>query len=168
MIDSISKTPNLTTAQQKYLNYVVEYQNGEAITTKQMVKANNFVRLKVRVEYKKDLTEDDLPTTTDNLTLGFTLNYIQADNAGIEVPNNGSSTLKFTVDGDEFEYENGMTWQDFIESDYNQGAFSSTYNSISYGMGCVYTDDSNPTLYHEIDGTKEYYSSICGRPDPNE
>ena len=35
MIDSVTKTPTLTTTQAKYLNYIVEYQNGEAITTKQ-------------------------------------------------------------------------------------------------------------------------------------
>ena len=37
MIDSVTKTPSLTDTQKKYLNYIVEYQNGEAITTKQLV-----------------------------------------------------------------------------------------------------------------------------------
>ena len=37
MIESISKEPELTEAQQKYLNYIIEYQNGEQINTKQLV-----------------------------------------------------------------------------------------------------------------------------------
>ena len=33
MIDSVTKTPELSDTQKKYLNYIVEYQNGESITT---------------------------------------------------------------------------------------------------------------------------------------
>ena len=91
MIDSVLKTPNLTETQQKYLNYIIEYENGEQITTKQLVKSQEFVRLKVRVEFKKDISASDLPQTTEILTLGFTLNYVQADDSvtGINVNNNG-------------------------------------------------------------------------------
>ena len=64
----MKKTPDLTTAQQKYLNYIIEYQNGEQITTKQLVKQNEFVRVNVRVEYKKDISVEELPTETDNLS----------------------------------------------------------------------------------------------------
>ena len=89
MIESIIKTPTLTATQAKYLNYIIEYQNGEQITSKQLVSKNSLVRLKVRVEYKKDLTESDLPTTTETLNLGFTLNYVQGDRTGVTVKNNG-------------------------------------------------------------------------------
>ena len=89
MIDSITKTPTLTESQAKYLNYIIEYQNGEQITSKQLVSKNSLVRLKVRVEYKKDLTESDLPTITETLNLGFTLNYVQGDRTGVTVKNNG-------------------------------------------------------------------------------
>ena len=89
MIDSINKTPELTETQQKYLNYVIEYQSGELVKTKQVVKAGELVRLKVRVEYRTDITEFDLPTTTQNLNLGFVVNYVQADSTGIVVENNG-------------------------------------------------------------------------------
>ena len=89
MIESINKEPNLTTTQQKYLNYTIEYQNGEQIASKQLVSTNSFVRLKVRVEYKKDLTASDLPQNTETLNLGFSLNYVQSDGSGISVNNNG-------------------------------------------------------------------------------
>ena len=89
MIESITKTPTLTAAQAKYLNYIIEYQNGEQIASKQLVFNNSFVRLKVRVEYRTDITENDLPTTTEILNLGFTVNYVQADSIGISVKDNG-------------------------------------------------------------------------------
>ena len=94
MIKSITKTPNLTATQAKYINYIIEYQNGEQITLKQLVKANEAVRLKVRVEYKTDLTENDLPTTTETLNLGFAVNYVQSDGTAINVKDNGAWVVK--------------------------------------------------------------------------
>ena len=89
MIDGITKTPTLTETQAKYLNYIIEYQNGESISTKQLVSANSYVRLKVRVEYRKDITASDLPTTSEILNLAFTVNYIQSDGTGTTVKDNG-------------------------------------------------------------------------------
>ena len=89
MIDSVVKTPDLTEEQKKYINYIVSYQNGEEITAKQLVSSNEFLRLKVRVEYKKDLTVNDLPSETEILILGLDFNFIQADNSGFLVKNNG-------------------------------------------------------------------------------
>ena len=37
----------------------------------ELLKSNEFVRVKVRVEYKKDISVEELPTETDNLSLGF-------------------------------------------------------------------------------------------------
>ena len=100
MIDSVSKTPTLTTNQAKYLNYIVEYQNGESINTKQLVSKDSFVRLKVRVEFRKDITASDLPTTSETLNLAFTVNYVQSDGTGSSVPDNGKIKLINIVSGD--------------------------------------------------------------------
>ena len=89
MIDGVSKTPTFTTEQAKYLNYIVEYQNGESINTKQLVSKNSFVRLKVRVEFRRDVTATDIPTTSETLNLAFTVNYIQSDGSGSSVTDNG-------------------------------------------------------------------------------
>ena len=89
MIDGITKTPTLTDTQAKYLNYIIEYQNGESINTKQLVSKNSFVRLKVRAEFRKDITASDLPTTSETLNLSFTVNYIQSDDTGSSVTDNG-------------------------------------------------------------------------------
>ena len=93
MIDSIEKTPTLTDEQKKYMSYIIEYENSEQISVNQLVKAGEEVKLKVRVEYKKDLTESDLPTTTETLNLGFTLNYVQGDRTGVTVKNNGAKKI---------------------------------------------------------------------------
>ena len=42
MINNITKTPELSDTQKKYLNYIVEYQNGESITTKQLVEKSHL------------------------------------------------------------------------------------------------------------------------------
>ena len=97
MIESITKTPELTTEQAKYLNYEIEYENGEQITSKQLIKKNSFVRIKVHVEYIKDITIVDLPTVNQNLNLGFTVNCVQGDSFGISVENNG--VLEISADG---------------------------------------------------------------------
>ena len=79
MIDGITKTPDLTDTQKKYLNYIVEYQNGTVISTKQLVSKNSYVRLKVKLEFRKDISVSDLPTQSETLNLSFKVNYIQSD-----------------------------------------------------------------------------------------
>ena len=100
MIDSVTKTPELSDTQKKYLNYIVEYQNGESIATKQLVAKKSFVRLKVKVEYRKDLIAADLPTTAETLNLSFKVNYTQSDdsNENTTIDNNGK--LIKVVSGD--------------------------------------------------------------------
>ena len=94
MIDSSAKTPELTSSQSKYLNYIIEYQNGEQIISKQLVKSKEDVRIKVRVEYRSDITETDLPSVTENINLGFGANFIQADSSGVEVKGNGKVLIR--------------------------------------------------------------------------
>ena len=88
MIESIVKEPELSTAQQKYLNYIIEYHNGEQLANKQLVEKESYVTLKVRVELRKDIDASDLPEVGDVLYLGFTVNYVQADENGISVNSN--------------------------------------------------------------------------------
>lgn len=132
MIDGVSKTPTLTTAQAKYLNYIVEYQNGESINNKQLVSKESFVRLKVRVEFRKDITASDLPTTSETLNLAFTVNYVQSDGTGSGVTNDGMVILP------EVEYE-------FSPADYDakMGTTTSTDPSVVIPESFEY----NETLY---------------------
>ena len=56
-----------------------------------------FVRLKVKGEFKKDISASDLPTQSETLDLAFTVNYTQADETGTGVPNNGKEPFKPTI-----------------------------------------------------------------------
>jgi len=89
MIDSVVKTPELTSAQAKYIKYEITYENGESISTKQTLKKGTSTPIKVRVEYRKDLVASDLPTTADTLSLSLTLVYVQSDGTGSDVKDNG-------------------------------------------------------------------------------
>ena len=153
MIESITKTLELTEEQKKYMNYKLEYQNGEEINSKQLVEAGEFVRLKVRVEYRKDLTELDLPTTTQTLNLGFTLNYVQADYSGslISVKDNGikKTLMTFTIDGKTYYAEQNSLWSTWKEiPEYNVDGFE--YNDtgeLTIDNGCSAIYDPTYSIY---------------------
>ena len=100
MIDKVTKTPELTSEQAKYLKYEVSYANGESISSKQNIASGVTMPIKVRVEYRKDLIASDLPTGTVQLTLGLVLDYIQSDGTGTTVKDNGIAAKLVSADGD--------------------------------------------------------------------
>ena len=89
MIENVVKNPELDSNQKKYLNYTVTYQNGEIINVNQLLSKNTTMPIKVRIEYRKDISASDLPSTSTNLNLSLTLEYIQSDGTGSTVNNNG-------------------------------------------------------------------------------
>ena len=99
MIEKVTKTPELTADQAKYLNYEVSYANGESIANKQAIASGVTMPIKVRVEYRKDLSSTDLPTSQVQLTLGLVLDYVQSDGTGTSVPNNGVGGSNISANG---------------------------------------------------------------------
>ena len=99
MIDSVVKTPELTSEQAKYIKYEITYENGESVSTKQTLKKGTSTPIKVRVEYRKDLVVGDLPSTATELSLKLTLVYVQSDGTGSTIPNNGVKIVN-VVSGD--------------------------------------------------------------------
>ena len=89
MIENVVKNPELDSNQKKYLNYTVTYQNGEIINVNQLLSKNTTMPIKVRIEYRNDISASDLPSTSTNLNLSLTLEYIQSDGTGSTVNNNG-------------------------------------------------------------------------------
>ena len=98
MIENVVKTPELTTEQAKFLKYEITYQNGESITTKQTLSKDTTMPIKVRIEYRRDISASDLPTTATTLDLALTLEYIQSDGTGSSVNNNG--IIPISANGD--------------------------------------------------------------------
>ena len=151
MIDGVTKTPTLTTAQAKYLNYIVEYQNGEPINNKQLVAKNSFVRLKVKLEFRKDLVASDLPTTSETLDLSFTVNYVQNDGSGnITIDNNGKLIKVVSGDGSQVGDEICIGQECFyvISSDEDSVTMLAKYNLyVGKGVTAIDADTGEATMH---------------------
>ena len=98
MIESVVKTPELTVDQAKYLKYEVSYQNGASITEKQVIAKGTLTPIKVRLEYRKDLSSSDLPNSTSTLNFNLTLVYAQNDGSESSISNNGFPIVSTTGD----------------------------------------------------------------------
>lgn len=98
MIDSVIKTPTLTEQQAKYLKYEIEYTDGNSILDKQLLPKDTSKTMSVLVAYRSDVASSDIPTEGENLNLSFTMNYVQADETGTNIPE--STPLVRVVSGD--------------------------------------------------------------------
>ena len=165
MIASVVKTPELTTDQAKFLKYEVTYENGTPITTQQTLSKGTTTPIKIRIEYRNDLTSTDLPTTQTVLDMSLTLEYTQSDGTGTIIPNNGVAAL--IIAGVSYQYSNGMTWGEWINSSYNTGGYSYVYEDeedstiTDSSEGCDEltgkTTSKSVTANEVIDPTQEYY-----------
>ena len=99
MIDSVVKTPELTSAQAKYIKYEITYENGESISAKQTLKKGTSTPIKVRVEYRKDIVASDLPSSSTELSLKLTLIYVQSDGTGTTIKDNGVGESNISANG---------------------------------------------------------------------
>ena len=146
MIEKVVKTPELTAEQAKYLKYEVSYANGESITTDQTIAKGSSMPIKVRIEYRKDLSSSDLPTGQVVLDLALTLEYIQSDGTGSTVVDNGYSLIEFTIAGTTYQAKEGMTWNEWVNSEYNTtDLYTNTTSNVikSDAKGCI-SEVNNP------------------------
>ena len=100
MIDSIVKTPELTTDQKKYLRYEVEYIDGQSINTKQILKAKETKTISVLFSFRNDIPISDLPASSSNFNVQIQLVYYQADNTATQITNGVSKVNVVTGDID--------------------------------------------------------------------
>lgn len=170
MINSIEKNPELTTTQAKYLNYIIEYENGSSISSNQLVKADSFVRIKVRVEYRRDIEVSDLPTQNDELNLSIKLNYVQADNDVVKVPSNGAYGTY--TSGYEFFWLPGVVSSENGTVSSSGGySLNNYYSSIFYVSEMTFNLLSDNILvkivYYDEDGNFLYSDSWKSRTSTN-
>ena len=93
-----------------YLNYQVTYESGAKIIPKQELKRGERETYKVRIEYKNNLEEEDLPTTEQNLQFMFAVNYVQKDSTSIEIPKlKVGDYISLTPDKDSFTIKSEIT-----------------------------------------------------------
>lgn len=77
-IDNIEKTV-LTSEQQRYLIFKVTDKNGREISKGDILSAGETKKITITIEFIKDLTKEDLPTSTSTISLLYKLNFVQTD-----------------------------------------------------------------------------------------
>ena len=71
--------------EKKYIEYRVRYDNGAELNINDLLKAKETKTVEVMLLYKDDITEEDLPKTTETLKLSLELNYVQKEDSAKEV-----------------------------------------------------------------------------------
>ena len=102
-IDNIEKT-QLTSEQQRYLTFKVTDQNGYEIKQGDILEKGETKKITVTIEFIKDLTKEDLPTSTSTISLSYKLNFVQTDEKVTSVSQ--ENNFKTYSVGDEFCLEN--------------------------------------------------------------
>ena len=164
MIENVVKTPELTAEQAKFLKYEITYQNGESITTKQLLSKDTTMPIKVRIEYRKDLNNSDLPTGQVVLDLALTLEYIQSDGTGSSVKDNGEVKLINVVSGDGTQKSDEVCIGEecfyVMYSDDTSITMLAKYN-LHVGNECISNSSSSCTAYGD-EATGKQDSTMIG------
>ena len=84
MISEVLRT-GLDSSLEKYITYTVKYTKGIELQEKDSLKAGASENIVVRVEFNKDVNEEDLPQTQQSISLSFEVEYIQEDGSSNEV-----------------------------------------------------------------------------------
>lgn len=81
MVDTVSSKMNNVeiTTLPAYLDYSVTYSDDVEIEQDHLLSADSTETYKVRVDFKKDISQSDLPTTNQTFAFSFSVTYIQAD-----------------------------------------------------------------------------------------
>ena len=69
-----------------YLNYSITYYDGTPLQSNHQLLHNTTEKYKIRVEYRDDITEEQLPTTNQMMTLLFAVTYRQVNEEAIDRP----------------------------------------------------------------------------------
>ena len=102
-IDNIEKTV-LTSEQQRYLTFKVTDKDGYEIKQGDILEKGETKKITITIEFIKDLTKEDLPTSTSTISLSYKLNFVQTDEKATSV-SQGNNFKTYSV-GDEFCLEN--------------------------------------------------------------
>ena len=88
MIESFSSTLNGGSISNlpDCLEYSATYSDGVAIASNHLLEAGNTETYKIRVEFKMDIQEEDLPTSNQTLSFTFSVNHVQRASAAISKP----------------------------------------------------------------------------------
>ena len=102
MVSGVSSKMNNSeiTILPSFLNYSVTYDDGEVIQANHALYAGEKETYKIRVEYRSDITANQLPTVPENYTFSFSVYFVQADNnAYSRIPYVYNSSSSHVYDG---------------------------------------------------------------------
>ena len=68
-----------------YLSYSATYSDGVELQNKQQLLHNTRETLKLKIAYRDDIPPTDLPSTVQDLSLSFTITYVQDDGTSVPV-----------------------------------------------------------------------------------
>lgn len=166
MIDSVVKTPELTTEQAKYIKYEIEYIDGNLISSKQLLSRDSARTISILVSYRSDVSSTDIPTEGDSLNLSFSMIYTQADSSGTEILEN--TKLVRVVSGDlntiGSEICIGEECFYLIKNDGSSVTLFSKYNLLVGNR--VDTDSYETSLLQNATGVQDSMA-VGGRVDAN-
>lgn len=188
-IDNIEKTV-LTSEQQRYLIFKVTDKNGYEIKQGDILAKGETKKITITIEFIKDLTKEDLPTSTSTISLSYKLNFVQTDEKSTS-ESMGNNFKTYSV-GEEFCLENecfyvikdnGTTVDALAKQNVNtesnrqdENANTLAYSKTTYwtasngnllskyGMGYpADVFDSNSNLYEPVQNYKTYLKNTLGK-----
>ena len=123
-----------------YLNYSVTYSDGIALAPKQKLAANTTEKVKVRVEFKKDIEASQLPTETDSIVFKFNVTYVQADNTAVAKP----SPYVYTVN----RYNSSVTGKNSVLLNQVIPTNITQYNTPSEALTAISTESGKNAPFY--------------------
>lgn len=73
------ETPTLTEEQERYINFTVTYDDGEEVKQGDILNQGERKNITIKIEFDKDITDTDLPSESQEISLSYKLNFVQTD-----------------------------------------------------------------------------------------
>ena len=187
-IDNIEKTV-LTSEQQKYLTFKVTDKSGNEVSEGDILSAGETRNLTITIEFIKDLSKEDLSTSTSTISLSYKLNFVQTDEATTSKNSNVDKTYavgdEFCL-GEECFYtikDNGTTVDALAKQNVNteSNRQDANANTLAFAETSYWKDssgkllskygtsypvnvfDSNSNLYEPVQNYKTYLKNTLGK-----
>lgn len=149
-------TSGLSDEQSAYIDYLVTYADGNEIKINDVLPRRTTDTIKVKVQYKEDISSTVLPSEDQNLTLQLQMTYVQYD---VSSGNNANTIYKMmskeaSLDGLPSEYVS--SWIDFSKA-------ASTTNGVGIYTVNSTKNDAHPVHYYRgnIDNNNLVFANFC-------
>ncbi|HIU39698.1 MAG TPA: leucine-rich repeat domain-containing protein [Candidatus Aphodocola excrementigallinarum] len=96
------ETPTLTEEQERYLNFIVTYDDGQEVKQGDILEQSSRKNITIKIEFDKDITDTDLPKEAQEISLSYGLTFVQTDKTSSTQPGTPSEDVKamFNWEGD--------------------------------------------------------------------